>query len=45
MGSGLANLGGQVIIERSELVGNSTIHPGGGLYTDGGTVRDRHLYR
>ena len=37
-GGGLANLGGQVIIERSELIGNSTIHTGGGLYTDEGTI-------
>jgi hypothetical protein len=42
---GLANLEGQVSIERSELVGNSTIHPGGGLYADERTIRDRHLYR
>jgi hypothetical protein len=40
-GGGLANLGGQVTIEHSELVGNRTGHPGGGVYTVGGAVTIR----
>jgi hypothetical protein len=39
VGGWLLNLGGQVTIERSEFMGNRTIHMGGGLHTDnGGTV-------
>jgi hypothetical protein len=37
-GGGLANVGGQVTLQRSMLLGNVTVHMGGGLYTQGGTV-------
>jgi hypothetical protein len=41
-GGGLANTGGQVIIERSVMLGNSAGHPGGGLHTYGGIVTIRN---
>jgi hypothetical protein len=40
-GGGMANLGGQVTIERSELAGNVAGHFGGGLATSRGTVTIR----
>lgn len=40
-GGGIANFGGQVTIEHSELVGNMASHPGGGVHTVGGAVTIR----